>query len=89
MSEEDPTPDQEFLRRQDVMRWLTHRSIGLSEYTVEKLITNKAVKPIKLHPGAKYAVFSRTQIERDLLNKHRSGEGSASAEKPAAGGKTL
>jgi hypothetical protein len=60
-------PDHEFLKRGEVMAWLT--STGLSERTVRTLIDGGHIKGAPL-PGGTYDYYRRSQIKNDILQEN-------------------
>lgn len=84
-------PATEFLKLGDVERWLGQ--LGIAPWLVAKLIENGTIAAIRF-PGAKRNHYSRTQIRRDVVDKHTqqqitSGEGPASAATTAHRERTL
>lgn len=57
-----------FLRRGRVQELL--EGYGFSAWSIRELFDNRVIKPLRL-PGKKkgYAIYSRVQIERDVLGK--------------------
>lgn len=62
-----------FMRRAAVLELLGE--YGVSAYAARELLENGAIKKLKL-PGRKngYSLYSRAQIERDVLGKLEGGK---------------
>lgn len=58
-------PDHEYLRRGEVVEWLTAAPIKLSESTVNRMIDGGHIAGVKL-PGRKYKLYLTSQVKRVL-----------------------
>jgi hypothetical protein len=61
-------PDHEYLRRGEVMSWLTSAPIRFSENAVKKMIDQGLIKGEPI-PGGKYDYYRTSQIEREILRE--------------------